>query len=120
MGVSTPYHPTPGLGVQVGSPWGCILQWALPMGSCFMQVPPQGTNKDSSQLGLHNEQKHRLAITVGCRAVFHVALVGLLLSGGNGVPSESSCLGHGERYSMGVLGGGLTFLFPVFRDGKGG
>lgn len=86
-------HTTPqqAWGGQLGSPWGYIphtVGTALAMGSGFMQVPPQG--KDYSHLGLGNEQKHRLAITVGCRAVFHIALEGLFLSGGNGVPTGSS------------------------------
>lgn len=86
------------------------------MGSCFMQVI-QGTSEALSQLGLGNEQKHRLAITAGLKAVFHVALVGLFLCGENGASSGSSCLGHGDGV---CCMGELTFLSPIFRDSKGG
>lgn len=89
---------------RAGDAGGEPLGLYPPVGTGYRVLLHAGTttSKDSSQSGLGNEQKHRLAITVACRAVFHAALVGLFLSGGNGVPSGSSCLGRGGE----VLNGG--------------
>lgn len=73
----------------------------MAVGSCFMQVPPWGTGKDWSQLGLGNEQlqgwaDQRTPITMGLCFMYTLILVGLCLPlGGNGVPPGSPCLGCG-------------------------
>lgn len=95
----------------------------MAVGSCFMQVPPWGTGKDWSELGLGNGQlqgwaDQRTPITVGLCFMYTPILVGLCLPWqGMGCPQGP------HAWDVGAVRGtrrGLTFLSPALGGGKGG